>query len=102
MDGSNLLSPPCLHGTAHDDSITCAPSCTGSSTLQTHFTPSVANRASISSAMLSKFSVASASIVGPAPDRQIPSRPGWDFGVMEVKMSGSAGICKRKRTKRQH
>lgn len=43
-------------------------------------------------AMDSKLFVASAKIVGPAPDRQIPSSPGCVWGDMEDKIEGKAGM----------
>jgi hypothetical protein len=43
-------------------------------------------------AILSKFSVARARIVGPAPDKHIPRSPGCDFGVTEARISGNPGI----------
>lgn len=55
-------------------------------------TPSFSKIAFISLPIFSKFSVASANIVGPAPERQIPSRPGCDVGLKEDRISGSAGI----------
>jgi hypothetical protein len=32
-------------------------------------------------------------MVGPAPDKQMPSRPGCVLGVKEERISGKAGIC---------
>jgi len=37
--------------------------------------------------------VASAKIVGPAPERQIPRRPGWVVGVRVDRILGRPGIC---------
>jgi hypothetical protein len=53
-----------------------------------------------SSAMRSKPPVASARIVGPAPERQMPSRPGCDSGVMEDVTSERPGICAQARVSR--
>jgi hypothetical protein len=36
--------------------------------------------------------VASAKIVGPAPERQIPRRPGWVVGVRVDRILGRPGI----------
>jgi hypothetical protein len=36
--------------------------------------------------------VASAKIVGPAPERQIPRRPGWVVGVRVERILGRPGI----------
>jgi hypothetical protein len=46
----------------------------------------------MTSEILSKLWVANAKIVGPAPERQIPSSPGWDLGVTDARISGSPGI----------
>jgi hypothetical protein len=46
----------------------------------------------ISWAILSKFSVARARMVGPAPERQIPRRPGWVVGVTDERILGRPGI----------
>lgn len=46
-----------------------------------------------SSAIASNPLVARARIVGPAPDRQIPSSPGCVDGVILDVTSGSPGIC---------
>ena len=43
-------------------------------------------------AIWSKFSVANAKIVGPAPERQIPSKPGCDFGEIDSMTSERPGI----------
>ena len=45
-----------------------------------------------SSAMDSKPLVAKANIVGPAPDKHIPNRPGWVDGVIDDVTSGRPGI----------
>lgn len=42
--------------------------------------------------MESKPLVAKANIVGPAPDKHIPNRPGWVDGVMDDVTSGKPGI----------
>lgn len=34
-------------------------------------------------------------MVGPAPERHIPRRPGCDIGVTDARMSGSPGICRQ-------
>lgn len=44
------------------------------------------------SAISSNLSVANARIVGPAPDKQIPRRPGWVDGFMDWRTSVSPGI----------
>jgi hypothetical protein len=48
-----------------------------------------------SSAIASNPPVAKAKIVGPAPERQIPSSPGCVFGVMDDVTSGKPGILER-------
>ena len=73
-------------------SVTVAPSSAGSSTFHWHVMPSCLNRPMIASAMDSKFSVAKARIVGPAPDRQMPNRPLCVFGVTDARMSDRPGI----------
>lgn len=40
----------------------------------------------------SKFSVARARMVGPAPDRHMPRRPGCVFGVTDARMRGRPGM----------
>ena len=67
------------------------PPCATSSSFQVHCTPCFAKRLMISSAMSSKFSVASARMVGPAPDRQIPSRPACVRGVTLCSTSARPG-----------
>ena len=52
----------------------------------------LANFEMIASAIVSKCSVARANIVGPAPDKQIPSKPGCEAGVTDCKISVSPGI----------
>lgn len=54
--------------------------------------PSALNLARISLAIFSKLSVQRARIVGPAPERQIPRRPGCVLGVTEARISGKPGI----------
>jgi hypothetical protein len=53
---------------------------------------SSANLFTMTDAILSKFPVANASIVGPAPERHIPNNPGWEVGVTEARIPGNAGI----------
>ena len=55
--------------------------------------PLVLKIARASSAIASNPSVASARIVGPAPERQIPSNPGCVSGVILDVTSGKPGIC---------
>ena len=69
-----------------------APSNAGTSISVRHFIFSSANLFTITFAMLSKLCVAKASIVGPAPDKQMPNRPGCVFGVTDARISGSPGI----------
>lgn len=73
-------------------STTVAPSSAGSSTIHLQLMPSFLNSLMIFSAMASKFVVANASIVGPAPDRQTPRRPGAVAGVSMDRTVGNAGI----------
>ena len=54
--------------------------------------PKESNILRASSAIVSKFPVAKARIVGPAPERQMPSKPGWVVGVMDEVTSGRPGI----------
>lgn len=67
-------------------SSTVVPSSAGSSTFHSHLTPSLSNQPSTSVAMASKLAVASARMVGPAPDRQMPHRPGWVVGVTDERI----------------
>jgi len=53
----------------------------------------VLKMARASSAIASNPPVANASIVGPAPERQIPNNPGCVSGVMFDVTSGKPGIC---------
>ena len=76
---------------------TVAPSSAGCNSFHSQLTslPLTLNCESIcmiASAICSKFFVASASIVGPAPDRQIPSRPGCDCGDIWSSTSARPGI----------
>lgn len=74
------------------DIMVSAPLYAGSKTFQIQSMPSFLNLANISSAILEKLSVARAKIVGPAPERHMPSKPGWEDGVTDASMSGRAGI----------
>ena len=65
---------------------------TTSNTFQSIAMPKESNILRASSAIASNPPVARASIVGPAPERQIPSSPGWVVGVMEEVTSGRPGI----------
>ena len=56
--------------------VTVVPSCAGSNNFQSHLISFFAKVSKMTFAIASKFSVASARIVGPAPDKQIPHRPG--------------------------
>lgn len=62
-----------------------------SNTLKSHSTLCSPNIRSMSSAIFSWLSVASARIVGPAPERQMPQRPGLVCGLREMILS-SPGI----------
>lgn len=73
-------------------SRTVVPSSAGSSSFHSHVIPSCLKRAIIVSAIFSKFAVARANIVGPAPDKQIPQSPACDFGVTDFSISVSPGI----------
>lgn len=79
-------------GTSPGISWIVAPSSAGSRIFHSQLMPSSLNLWTMTPAMASKFSVARASIVGPAPERQIPSKPLWVLGDMEDKMAGKAGI----------
>ena len=61
-------------------------------TFQSTSIPFIAKMARASSAMSSNPLVASASIVGPAPERQIPNNPGVVSGVIFDVTSGKPGI----------
>ena len=65
---------------------------TTSKTFQSIAIPNESNILRASSAIASNPPVAKARIVGPAPERQIPSSPGWLVGVMEEVTSGRPGI----------
>lgn len=71
---------------------TVTPSYAGSSSFQVHLTFFLWNPLMISAAISSKFSVAKARIVGPAPDRQIPNSPGYAVGVTLFRISVRPGI----------
>jgi hypothetical protein len=71
---------------------TVAPSRAGSSSFQSQEMPRALNRAMMVSAISSKFVVASAKMVGPAPDRQIPSNPGCVLGFMDCNVSDNPGM----------
>jgi hypothetical protein len=62
------------------------------STVQSISTPFALKIARASSAIASNPPVARASIVGPAPDKQIPSKPGCVVGVIDEVTSGRPGI----------
>ena len=62
-------------------------------TFQSTSMPLVLNIARASSAIASNPPVASAKIVGPAPERQIPNNPGCVSGVILDVTSGKPGIC---------
>jgi hypothetical protein len=87
---SNIGHPIHIH--AYMLSSIVAPSNAGSSTSVRHEIFSSANLFTMTCAILSKFSVARARMVGPAPDKHIPSSPGCDFGVTEARISGNPGI----------
>lgn len=53
------------------------------------------------SAMASKLEVARARMVGPAPERQMPSRPGCDSGVISEVTAGRPGIFRIRLKARQ-
>ena len=61
-------------------------------TFQSTSIPFSRKMARASSAMPSYPSVARARIVGPAPDKQMPRRPGWLAGVILDVTSGKPGI----------
>src|SRR5882762_4457491 len=63
-----------------------------SNSFQSTSIPSFLNICPASSAIASNPPVARAKIVGPAPDKQIPSRPGWLDGVMFGVTSDRPGI----------
>lgn len=62
---------------------TVVPSWAGSSNFHWQAMPLVAKREIMRSAISSNLSVAKARMVGPAPDRQIPSRPGCVRGFID-------------------
>lgn len=64
----------------------------GSSNFQLHWMPCFPKRDIILCAISSKLLVASARIVGPAPDKHTPSRPGCVPGVIDSTISVSPGI----------
>ena len=68
-----------------------APFSAGSSTFHWHEIPWTRNCSITVLAISKKCSVASASIVGPAPDRQIPRKPGWLLGVIDESVSVKLG-----------
>ena len=70
---------------------TVAPSA-GSSNFQWQEILYVLNWSMMRCAISLKFAVARARIVGPAPDRQIPSNPGWERGFIDCKISARPGI----------
>ena len=72
--------------------VTVAPSVAGWRSFQSQVMPSFLNSARRWFAIESKFSVARARMVGPAPERQIPSRPGCDWGVTDWRISVRPGI----------
>lgn len=59
----------------YHECVTVAPSSAGSNNLHWQLIPSVLNLEIMASAIPAKFDVASARMVGPAPDRQMPSSP---------------------------
>lgn len=63
-----------------------------SSTFQSTSTPCALNTMAAAFAMRSYPSVARARMVGPAPERQIPSSPGCEAGVTDASTSGRPGI----------
>src|ERR1700761_7558886 len=71
---------------------TVIPSSAGSRSSQSAVIPSLLNCSIRCFAMLSKFCVAKASIVGPAPERHIPNSPGCDLGVTDCRISVRPGI----------
>ena len=91
-----LRSFACLHAHRLDrsqDLTTVAPSSAGSKTFHIHLIPPSFSNTSIAAfAIPSKFSVASARIVGPAPLRQIPINPGWLDGVTVFRMVVRPGM----------
>lgn len=68
------------------------PSSAGSSSFHWHAIFWDSNREMMRFAISSKWSVARARMVGPAPDRQIPNRPGCVLGVMDCRISVRPGI----------
>ncbi len=82
------LLPPSLTPYAR---TTVVPSA-GSSTFQLQTISFSLNLAMMRAAISPKLLVASARIVGPAPDRQTPNRPGCVAGVMDSTISVSPGI----------
>jgi hypothetical protein len=73
-------------------SVTTAPSSVTTKNSLLHLISSFANSSTIVLAMPSWFSVARARMVGPAPERQIPRRPGCDWGVTDDRTRGRPGI----------
>lgn len=69
---------------------------TTSNTFQSIVMPKESNILRASSAIASNPPVAKARIVGPAPERQIPSSPGWVLGVMKEVTSDRPGIYIKK------
>lgn len=69
-----------------------APSNAGIRTSVRHVIFFSENFLTITSEILSKLCVASAKMVGPAPDKQIPRSPGCELGVTDARISGSPGI----------
>lgn len=72
--------------------VTLAPSSAGSSSFQSHAIPSWPNLFIIDVAIFSKFPVARARIVGPAPERHMPSKPLCELGVTDCNISVRPGM----------
>jgi hypothetical protein len=90
---TNLDAMHCFENPASTyNSSTQLPLSSTSKTSQSTCTFSSPKILTISAAIASKLSVARARMVGPAPERHIPSRPGWVVGVREDRMVGRPGI----------
>ena len=73
--------------------MTVAPSSAGSNTFHMHLIfPSFSKIETAASAISEKLCVANANIVGPAPLRHIPNRPGCVDGVRELRIVVRPGI----------
>lgn len=96
-----LPSPLLFAANSFYSSFTEAPSSVTSSILTSHSMFSFLNSCTMVSAMFCSFDVERAKIVGPAPERQIPNRPGWVEGVTEERIrareKGGLGRWKRRK-----